>query len=216
MGMVTLEHVHKKIGSNAILQNVHIDLEEGKIHAFYGPNGSGKSMLFRVICGLIKPTSGKVIVQGKTLHDQCSFPDSIGVIIESPGFWSRYTGLDNLKMIASIKNIIQESDIRKAIVRVGLHPDDKRPYRKYSLGMKQRLAIAQAIMEKPDILLLDEPTNALDEDGIELIRNIIMEEKSRGATIVMTSHHKEDIERLADDRFRMNQGRLYPEGSQPQ
>ncbi|OAB36710.1 multidrug ABC transporter ATP-binding protein [Paenibacillus macquariensis subsp. defensor] len=208
MSIIQLVNVSKIISKQPVLNDISLDLSKGQIYAFFGANGSGKSMLFRAICGLIIPTSGEVIVQGKTLHKDCSFPMSIGVIIESPGFWEPYTGIENLKMLASIKNQINEQDIKNAITRVGLNPNDPRPFRKYSLGMKQRLSIAQAIMERPDIIILDEPTNGLDEDGVDLVRALILEEKSRGATILIASHNKEDLELLADHKFRMRDGNV--------
>ncbi|OXM16588.1 ATP-binding cassette domain-containing protein [Paenibacillus herberti] len=208
---IELNEVNKRIAGNLVLNNISLKAEKGKIHAFYGANGSGKSMLFRAICGLIKPTGGEVIVEGKKLHKERSFPESIGVVIESPGFWQDYTGLENLKMLASIRNRISHKEVRNSLMRVGLDPNDSRKYKKYSLGMKQRLAIAQAIMEEPRIIILDEPTNALDEDGIELIRQIIREEKERGATFLIASHNKEDIELLADYKYRMVDGRLKDE-----
>jgi len=209
--MITLVNVSKVIGKQKVLDCIDLQLEDGQIHAFFGANGSGKSMLFRSICGLIKPTEGKVVINGNTLHKDCSFPDSIGIVIESPGFWESYTGLENLKMLASIKNKIDIKEIRRNIARVGLDPDDRRNFKKYSLGMKQRLAIAQAIMEQPDILILDEPTNALDEDGVDLVRSIILEEKHRGATILIASHNKEDLDILADKRFRVKNGKVTSE-----
>lgn len=209
--MITLANVSKVIGKQTVLDRIHLQLERNQIHAFFGTNGSGKSMLFRAICGLLKPTAGEVIIDGKTLHKDCSFPESIGVVIESPGFWNAYTGLENLQMLAAIKNKINVNDIRQAIARVGLDPADGRTFKKYSLGMKQRLAIAQALMEQPDILILDEPTNALDEDGVELIRAIILEEKRRGATILIASHNKEDVDILADHRFRVKNGTVNKE-----
>lgn len=213
--MITLVNVSKVIGKQKVLDCIDLQLENGQIHAFFGANGSGKSMLFRSICGLIKPTEGKVEINGKTLHKDCSFPDSIGIVIESPGFWESYTGLENLKMLASIKNKIDIKEIRRNIARVGLDPDDRRNFKKYSLGMKQRLAIAQAIMEQPDILILDEPTNALDEDGVDLVRSIILEEKYRGATILIASHNKEDLDILADKRFRVKNGKVTREEGEP-
>jgi ABC-2 type transport system ATP-binding protein len=208
MGAVQLIHVTKKLGNSVILNDVTADLEKGRIYGFFGRNGSGKSMLFRAICGLIKPTSGEIRIHEKRLHHELSFPESVGVIIESPGFWDQYSGFDNCKMLASIKGVISDETIRSSIKRVGLDPDDRRAFRKYSLGMKQRLGIAQAIMESPDLLVLDEPTNALDEQGVEMVREILMEEKQRGATILIASHNKEDIEYLSDVKYRMSDGHL--------
>jgi len=205
---VEITGLSKILKGHAVLNNINISLERGKIHGFFGRNGSGKTMLFRAICGLIKPTSGSIYVYGKKLGKEISFPESLGVIIDSVGFWPHYTGFRNLKFLAAIKNIISDDDIRNAIRRVGLDPDDKRAYKKYSMGMKQRLGIAQAIMEKPNLIILDEPTNALDEEGITLIRNILKEEKERGATILIASHNKEDIELLADYKYKVEQGRV--------
>ncbi|GIM45716.1 putative ABC transporter ATP-binding protein YybJ [Collibacillus ludicampi] len=210
MNAVEVIHVSKKIGDKEILNNINMILEHGKIYGFFGRNGSGKTMLFRAVCGLIKPTSGEIKINGKTLHRDISFPESVGVLIESPGFWSHYTGFENLKVLASIKQQISAEDIKKSIERVGLDPEDQRTFKKYSLGMKQRLAIAQAIMEKPDLLVLDEPTNALDEEGVELVREILLEEKERGATILIASHNKDDIEILADEKFQIHEGKLIP------
>lgn len=208
MKTVEIIHLYKRIGKREILSDICAELESGKIYGFFGRNGSGKTMLFRAVCGLIKPTSGEVRIHGQVLHKDRSFPESVGVIIESPGFWEYYTGFQNLKQLASIKRKISDQQIKESIQRVGLDPEDDRVYKKYSLGMKQRLAIAQAIMEEPDLLVLDEPTNALDEEGVELVRNILLEEKKRGATILIASHNKEDIELLSDEKFRISNGRL--------
>lgn len=208
MKSVELINLNKTIKGKEILNNINLTLEKGKVYGFFGRNGSGKTMLFRAICGLIKPTSGEIRVNGKRLHKEISFPESVGVIIESPGFWSYYTGFENLKVLAGIKNKITDNEIKKALEKVGLDPEDKRTFKKYSLGMKQRLAIAQAIMERPELIILDEPTNALDEEGINLVRNILLEEKLRGATILIASHNKEDIEILSDYKYKMSDGKL--------
>ncbi|MGN7472073.1 ABC transporter ATP-binding protein [Brevibacillus sp. SAFN-007a] len=208
MNAIEVRQLSKVIRGREILKDIHLSLEKGKIYGFFGPNGSGKTMLFRALCGLIKPTTGSITLNGKQLHKDISFPESVGVIIESPGFWPQYTGWENLKLLARIKNIISDADIKHAIQRVGLSPEDDRTLKRYSLGMKQRLAIAQAIMEKPDFLFLDEPTNALDEDAVHLVRNILLEEKSRGATILLASHNKDDLDILADLRFKVRGGEL--------
>ncbi len=206
MGYLEVSNLSKNIGQNEILKNINLNLEKGTIYGFFGRNGSGKTMLFRALCGLIKPTSGTITINNKVLHRDISFPESIGVIIESPGFWDHYTGFENLKVLSSIKNIIGDEDIRKSIKRVGLDPDDRRIYKKYSLGMKQRLAIAQAIMERPDIIILDEPTNSLDENGVQLVREILIEEKKRGALILIASHNKDDIDILSDVKYKVDNG----------
>lgn len=208
MSFIEIVNYTKIIRKQVVLDNINLNIEQGKIYGFVGSNGSGKTMLFRAICGLIKPTKGYIKIQGETLHKDISFPREVGVIIESPGFWDHLTGFENLKLLANIKNIIGNEEIKFALERVGLKKDDTREFKKYSLGMKQRLAVAQAIMESPNLLILDEPTNALDEDGVKLIRNIILEENKRGATVLIASHNKEDIYTLADKTFKMVDGKL--------
>lgn len=207
MSAILMENVNKTIKGKSILSNISLDIKEGSVCGFYGSNGSGKSMLFRMISGLIKPTEGKVTVFDKELGKDISFPESMGLIIENVGFWPYYSGFENLKTLASIRNDITDNDIRESIGRVGLNPNEKMSYSKYSLGMKQRLGIAQAIMEKPSLIILDEPTNALDEDGISMVRNIIGEERDRGATILISSHHKEDLT-ICDRLFQIKEGKL--------
>ncbi len=209
MNYLEIDHLSKIIKDKEVLKDINLSLHAGKIYGFFGSNGSGKTMLFRTICGLIKPTYGKIKINGEILHQDISFPRSVGVIIESPGFWDHLTGFENLKLLSKIKNIITDEDIKRSLQRVGLDSNDSRTYKKYSLGMKQRLAIAQAIMESPELLILDEPTNALDEDGIELIRKVLLEEKRRGATILIASHNKEDIHILSDQTFKMKDGQVF-------
>ncbi len=209
MEAIRLVNLNKVIRKHPILKDINLSLDKGKIYGFFGRNGSGKTMLFRAISGLIKPTSGEVYIFGKKLGSDISFPESLGIIIESVGFWPQFTGFENLKILASIKSKISGEQITKAIKKVGLDPEDKRLYSKYSLGMKQRLGIAQAIMEEPDLIILDEPTSSLDEEGVQLIRQILIEEKKRGATILISSHNKEDIDFLSDEKFKMDNGRLY-------
>lgn len=208
MEKIILRNATKIIKGNMVLDHINLELNKGSIYGFIGANGSGKTMLFRAISGLIRLTEGEVEVFSKIIREDISFPDSIGIIIESVGFWDEYTGFENLKLLAKIKKIIGDEEIKEAILRVGLDPDDKRTYKKYSLGMKQRLGIAQAIMEKPDILVLDEPTNALDENGVSLIRSVLLEEKNRGATILIASHNKDDISLLCDQIYKMADGHI--------
>lgn len=208
MSYLEVTNLSKSFKGHEILKEINLSLDKGNIYGFFGRNGSGKTMLFRAICGLIKPTKGQVMIDNKVLQKDMSFPQSVGVIIENPGFWNYYTGFENLKVLSSIKSIICDDDIKNAIKRVGLEPDDKRIFKKYSLGMKQRLGIAQAIMEKPDLIVLDEPTNALDEEGVNLVRKILIEERERGALILIASHNKEDIQLLADKKYKMDDGML--------
>ncbi|MEC0314439.1 ATP-binding cassette domain-containing protein [Bacillus subtilis] len=206
--MIELNNVNKIVKKNKVLDNINLKIESNKIYGFLGSNGSGKTMLFRAICGLIRPTTGEVKINNKILHKDIEIPEDLGVIIETVGFWDNLTGFENLKLLSKIKNKINDNEIKSALTRVGLNSEDIRTYKKYSLGMKQRLAVAQAIMEKPKLLVLDEPTNALDEDGVELIRNIILQEKERGATVLIASHNKDDINLLSDKKFRVKDGRL--------
>lgn len=205
---IKVNNVVKKIKGNTVLNNINLNLEKGKIYGFKGINGSGKTMLFRTICGLIKPTEGEVLIEGKKLGSDMSFPPSIGVIIEYPGFLPQYTGVENLKILAEIQNKISENEIKVAINRVGLKYDDKRKFKKYYLGMKQRLGIAQAIMEDPDLLILDEPTNALDQDGIKMVMELLKDLKNKNKSILISSHDKDFLESMADEIFTIESGAI--------
>lgn len=205
---VLLLHATKKIKGITVLSDVNLEMDAGKIYGLWGRNGSGKTMLLRLIAGLIRPSHGEVHVFGKRLGVDADFPENIGIIIENVGFWPGYTGMECLRLLASIRKKINESEMRQALSRVGLNPDDKRRYHQYSLGMKQKLAIAQAIMEKPDLILLDEPTNSLDTESVEDVRSVLIEERARGALIVVASHNQEDIELLADETIRIANGEV--------
>lgn len=202
------ENITKKIGSKEILKNINLQLEDGKIYGFVGRNGSGKTMLFRALSGLITVSSGRILLDDKELHKDMRILPNLGIVIENAGLYPELTGFDNLKTLAQVNKKIRNEDIRLAIERVGLDPYDKRSFKKYSLGMKQRIVIAQAIMEEPDILMLDEPTNALDGEGVELIRKIVAEEKQRGAMILLASHNRDDIKMLSDKVYLMKDGIL--------
>lgn len=208
MNELKVEKIEKYLDGRKVLDKIELDLHGGCVYGFTGRNGSGKTMLFRAISGLIKLDAGKVVYNGKELSEKLSILPSLGIIIENTGMYPEFTGYQNLRMLANIKKRIGENEIKAALGRVGLHADDKRSVHKYSLGMKQRLAIAQAIMERPDVLMLDEPTNGLDEEGIIMIRNIIKEEKSRGSIILLASHSKEDIELLADIVYKISDGKV--------
>ncbi|GAB6169503.1 ATP-binding cassette domain-containing protein [Clostridium carnis] len=205
--VININSLNKKINDNVILDNINLDIERGLIYGIIGSNGSGKSMLFKSICGLIKPTNGEIFVLDKKIHNG-ELAEDIGVLIEKPGFLPQYSGFDNLKILSSINNKIDDKEIEKFISLVGLSSQDKRPIRKYSLGMKQRLGIAQALMEKPKILILDEPMNGLDEDGVSLIRNILLDLKKDKVTILISSHNKDDIEVLCDKVYKITAGKI--------
>lgn len=210
--IIKVDKVIKKFGSDIVLSNVTIEFERGKIYGIVGRNGSGKTVLFKTIIGFLKPTSGRVIVGGKEIGKDTDFADNIGIIIENPGFLSSYSGYKNLEYLASIKNIIGKKEIKESMERVGLDPNSKKKVGKYSLGMRQRLGIAQAIMENPDILILDEPMNGLDNQGVEDVREILLNLKDEGKSIILASHNKEDIEVLCDEVYEMDHGRLTVSG----
>lgn len=203
--------VRKKIRNMYLIDKVSLTIAKGRTVGFVGNNGSGKTLLLKLISGLYRVTDGIIIVDGKILGRDVDFPDNMGVIIETPGFISNMSGYKNLRMLARIRNKITDEDIREAIRFVGLDPDDKKLVGKYSLGMRQRLGLAQAIMEKPDILVLDEPFNGLDREGCEEMRKYLLELKSQGKTILIASHLDKDIELLCDDVYEMDQGRIVAE-----
>ena len=205
--MVEIKNYCKSIKSRPILNNVSYNFEYGKIYGIYGHNGSGKTMLLRAIAGLLVPDSGSVVIDGNVLHKDMSFPPSIGIVIENMNLLPQYNAFDNLKILGKIKKTATDEDITTALERVGLKSDLK--VKKFSLGMKQRLNIAQAVFEKQKIILLDEPTNALDNDGVQLIYKLLKEEKERGALVVITTHHKEDLEEICDVVLKMTEGELH-------
>lgn len=205
--MLEIKNYCKSIKSRPILNNVSYNFEYGKIYGIYGHNGSGKTMLLRAIAGLLVPDSGSVVIDGKVLHKDMSFPPSIGIVIENMNLLPQYNAFDNLKILGKIKKTATDEDIKTALERVGLKSDLK--VKKFSLGMKQRLNIAQAVFEKQKIILLDEPTNALDNDGVQLIYKLLKEEKERGALVVITTHHKEDLEEVCDVVLEMTEGELH-------
>lgn len=210
MKEIKIINVTKEIKGVIVLKGINLTFEAGHIYGLFGHNGSGKTMLLRMIAGLIRPTRGEVYIDEMMLHRDMDFPESIGVIIENPGFWSNYTGKEVLKSLAAIKGIIGETEIDTSLIRVGLDPKEKKVVKKYSLGMKQRLGLAQAIMETPEIILLDEPTNALDKKGVELARTIIQEEAARGGLVIIASHNARDLE-VCDKVIEMADGEILGE-----
>lgn len=208
---IKIEHLDKIINKSYILKDVNMELESGKIYGFQGQNGSGKTMLFRAISGLIYATNGSIQIDGKVLGKDIAFADDMGIMLENPAFMEGYSGYDNLKMIASIRG--NNIDIANILRQVGLNPDDKRKYRKYSLGMKQKLGLACAFMEDPSLLILDEPFNALDQEGQKRIAEMILEKKKKGCLILLTSHDKEELERLSDEMFLVHEGTFTKKGS---
>lgn len=209
--MIQLQNVTKRIKENTVLDNVSYTFKSGFVYGLYGQNGSGKNMLLRAISGLINLDSGSIFIDGEKLHDKIEFPPETGIVIENMELLPECSAKRNIQMLAKIKNIADEKDIIFSLERVGLDPDSDKKVKKFSLGMKQRLNIAQAIFENQKIILLDEPTNALDEDAVQLIYKIIREEKSRGATIIVATHHKEDLKEVCDVILKIAEGKIVEE-----
>ena len=208
MNIITVKNVNLTIGKNQILKGINVGFEQGKIHGLIGRNGSGKTMLMKCICGFIKPNSGEIIVDGKCVGKDVDFPKDMGIIIETPGFIPYYSGYKNLKLIAGLNNKIGKNEICQSMEQVGLDPDLKRHVRKYSLGMRQRLGLAQAIMENPKILILDEPFNGLDKDGVKEMREYLLSYQEQGKTILLCSHSAEDISVLCQTVHEMDKGTI--------
>lgn len=206
--VININNATKYIKKALILDNVTLEFHSGRIYGLQGPNGSGKTMLMRLACGLIRPTSGAVYIDGKKLGKDMDFPASLGLLIENPAFLPNYTGLKNLELLAGIQKRVGTAEVRQAIRDAGLDPDDRRKFRKYSLGMKQRLGIAAAIMERPELILLDEPTNALDESGVAQICGLIRRERERGALILLACHDARILEGLADEVYTVYDGKV--------
>jgi len=203
-----VENASKSIRGRVILSEVCLNLHDSAIYGFTGRNGSGKTMLFRALSGLMHIDSGTISMDGKVLHRDFSVLPNLGIVLEHMTLYPNLTGMENLEYLAKIRGQIGKDEMKRALCRVGLDPKDKRSYKKYSLGMKQRLAIAQAVMERPDIIMLDEPTNGLDESGIEEIRSLILEEKQRGALVLLASHNREDMQVLTDVIYRIEAGKV--------
>lgn len=205
--IVKVENVTKYFKQEKVLDDVNMNLETGHIYGIVGKNGAGKTVLFKIIAGFIKPSSGKVTVAGKIIGVDRDFPDSLGLIIETPGFLSQYNAYQNLLYLANINNKISKEDVKESIRMVGLDHDSNKKVGKFSLGMRQRLGIAQAIMENPNLIILDEPMNGLDKKGIEDVKELLLKLKGDGKTILMASHYAEDME-ICDEVFQMEDGKL--------
>lgn len=206
--MISIENLNKQFKNQLVLNNINVKFSNGHIYGIIGRNGSGKTVLLKCICGFLKPTTGVISVNHKIVGKDIDFPENLGFIIETPGFLLNYPGYKNLKYLASIRKKIDGNEIKESMSLVGLDSADKKHVGKYSLGMRQRLGIAQAIMEKPDILVLDEPMNALDKNGVEEMRRLFLKMKSEGKLILLTSHNREDIEILCDEVYEMEEGIL--------
>lgn len=206
--IIKVENVSKIIRGNSVIEHISMELASGKVFGFRGINGSGKTMLMRLIAGLIYPTKGQITVDNKILGRDINFPENMGLLIENPAFLDNYSGFANLKLLSSIQDKIDDKQIRRTLERVGLEPDSKKKYKKYSLGMKQKLGIAAAVLEKPELLILDEPANALDEEGVERLKKIVQEEKERGALIILSCHDAYLLEEMSDVICLLQDGKL--------
>ena len=198
----------KELSGNTVLNHISLTFESGKIYGLSGKNGSGKTMLMRAICGLIRPTEGYVSIDGQVIGKDISFPPSVGVLIESPSFISYYSGFKNLQLLASIKNIADDDTIKGLMTRLDLDPENKKRYKKYSMGMKQKIGIIAAVMEKPDLIILDEPINALDEKSAQTLKEMLNEYKEDGALIIISCHDREELEFLSDEIIYLADGKV--------
>lgn len=208
MSNIVVKEVSKSFDDAEVLHDINLEFKEGHIYGFVGRNGSGKSVLFKIICGLYFPTTGSVVIDGVDIHKNNIFPNNMRVLIEKPNFLPNLTGLENLKLLASIQNKITEDDIIDILNKLNLKDDMNKLYHKYSLGMKQKLAIAQVLMEDPEIMIFDEPFNGIEEKTVKIIKNILLEEKKKKKIILIASHIKDDIEQLADIVYLMDDGKI--------
>lgn len=208
--MIHLENLCKQYKKQTVIDHLNVTFDRGTIYGLVGPNGCGKTTLMRCICGFTRPTSGTVTVNGQLIGKDCDFAPSTGIIIETPGFLPHYSGSRNLGILAGISGQVSNERIREVICLVGLDPDSKKPVGQYSLGMRQRLGIAQAIMEDPQILILDEPFNGLDKDGVKDIHELLQKQKAQGKTIILASHSAADIQQACDVVYEMTNGSLHP------
>ncbi len=208
MEAITVKNVTKVLKNKRVLDNVSLHIPAGSITGIIGRNGSGKSMLFKAISGLMPVNSGSIVIMGRTVGRNGAFPSDIGILIERPGYLPQYSALRNLQMIAEIRCKIDDSDIIAIMTEMGLDPKDRRPVRKYSLGMKQKIGIIQAIMERPRVILLDEPTNNLDQESIVTLRTILQRLRNQGSTILICSHNSEDISTICDKSYTMADGHI--------
>lgn len=205
---IVINQITKTIDGNKILNQISFQMNSGNIYGLKGRNGAGKTMLMRAMSGLIRPDSGSVIIDGEILGKDISFPRSLGILLESPGFIDNYTGFKNLKTLTDLRKKVDKQEIAETLLRVGLDPYDKKIFKKYSLGMKQKLGIAAAIVESPDFIILDEPTNALDEKSIEDLKVLLKELKEEGKIIVISCHDTENLLNMADSVIELEDGKL--------
>ncbi len=205
-----LQNISKTIRGVTVIDNISLTLQGGKVYGFQGKNGSDKTMLMRLICGLIRPTIGQVVINGEILGKDISFPRSVGVLIENPSFLPEYTALKNLRLLSDLRDHLSDDELKAVLSDVGLDPEDKRKYRSFSLGMKQKLGIAAAVMGEPDLVILDEPINAVDDAGVENIRKILARLKEHGSLIIVACHDREELKLISGEILKIEAGRIVP------
>lgn len=205
---IKISNLTKKLKKNIVLENINLELSDSQIYGLSGRNGSGKSVLLKIICGLYKPTSGEVLIDGKNYEKSNLFYPDLRALIESPNFFPELTGYENLLLLAKIQNKIGKKEINETLKKVNLYEEKDKKYSDYSLGMKQKLGIAQVLMENPKIIILDEPFNGIEEETVEKIINILLEEKKKGKLIIVSTHIKEDLKKLADKIFIIDDGKI--------
>ena len=206
MAYIEIRNYSKQIKNNKVLDDISIDFEKGKVYGFNGRNGCGKSMLFKAICGLVYSKEGSIKIDGKVLFEDMDIPQSVGALIENPGFFPHLTGFENLKLLADINSQIGKEQIQTYLNH--FHLDTNKKYKQYSLGMKQRLGIIQALMENPELIILDEPMNGLDDEHIDIVKDTILELRNKNKCILLASHSKEDLIYLCDEIYHMDKGKI--------
>ncbi len=205
---IKINNINKRFKKHDVLNQISLDMESGNVYGFCGYNGCGKTMLMRAICGLLNLDSGSIIIDDKQMKKDFDFPENLGFLIENPAFLEDYSGFQNLEFLTGIKNMADDEKIRDTLIKVGLNPEDKRKYKKYSLGMKQRLGIAAAVIEEPELLILDEPTNALDTEGVRMVKNIIKEEKKKNTLVILACHDKIFLNEVSDVFIEIEYGKI--------
>lgn len=209
MSYIKTINLKKKIDNDILLKNINVNIEKGKVYGFWGKNGSGKTLLFKTICGLVKPTEGKIYIKNKELGKDIEFPDSCGILIDGPGYWPNRTAFDNLKLLLEMnKNNLSDNEINSLFKEIGFDEYKNKKIKEFSLGFRQRFGICQAIVGNPELIILDEPFNAIDEESISEISNILISQRNNGATILISSHDKDELRSICDYVYMLKNGEV--------